>query len=470
MIIKILSSASKDFHGVEYNENKVDKGKGELLTMKNFPSFINEASGKQQIINYFKAVSQNSRIQKPQFHAVISTKHRQHSKEELQAVAEKFMEKTGYGAQPYLVVFHKDTDNNHVHIVSTRISKETGKKIDHNFERLKSQKALENSLKELYGVNRNEEIDRLMSYKFSNVHQLEMLLEQSGYQKAETEDGFEILKNGIKIQKINKAELKYEYKPDEARKRQIRAILNKYKDVYSNKVFRVEDHYNSSKASYESELQKKLRDKLGLDIVFHHKDGKTPFGYTLIDHKSRQVFKGSEIEKMRNLFEFTPDKIDKKLFELLQNHPLFDSEHKEALLQKYKQNENLKDFMLFENRKRMPYEAYREFRSHAVEYLRNSGKRGYKNEDISLVKINDKIFAIDEKTQGCANLQNLVGDREYEKFLDTPDSSEQLTEALYHVSADTLNLFLQLASAAQYSGDAPAAKEELKKKRKRRKI
>ena len=44
MIVKILSSASKDFHGVKYNDKKINSDKGELMDMKNFPSFINKFS------------------------------------------------------------------------------------------------------------------------------------------------------------------------------------------------------------------------------------------------------------------------------------------------------------------------------------------------------------------------------------------------------------------------------------------
>ena len=42
---------------------------------------------------------------------------------------------------------------------------------------------------------------------------------------------------------------------------------------------------------FESELQKKLRDVFGIDLVFHHKDEFQPFGYTVIDHKTGAVCK-----------------------------------------------------------------------------------------------------------------------------------------------------------------------------------
>ena len=45
---------------------------------------------------------------------MISTKFQEHSKEQLTAIAEDFMQEMGYKEQPYLIVFHKDTENNHV--------------------------------------------------------------------------------------------------------------------------------------------------------------------------------------------------------------------------------------------------------------------------------------------------------------------------------------------------------------------
>jgi hypothetical protein len=44
---------------VDYNDKKVDKGKGELMLMKNFPSLINKDSDKQQVRNYLKAISKS---------------------------------------------------------------------------------------------------------------------------------------------------------------------------------------------------------------------------------------------------------------------------------------------------------------------------------------------------------------------------------------------------------------------------
>lgn len=182
MIVKILNKSSKEFNAVSYNDKKIDNGKGELLSMKNFPTHINSSSGTQDVKNYLKALSNNNkRIQNPQFHCAISAQGRTYSKEQLSDIAEKFMDKMGYGEQPYIVVFHNDTANNHIHIVSSRVNKETGKRIDRDFEKYESQTALQETLKELYGTDVHKKLDKLLDYNCSNLDQLQKLLENSGY-------------------------------------------------------------------------------------------------------------------------------------------------------------------------------------------------------------------------------------------------------------------------------------------------
>ncbi|HEY9196282.1 MAG TPA: relaxase/mobilization nuclease domain-containing protein, partial [Mucilaginibacter sp.] len=157
MIVKILSSSAK-FSGVEYNTNKVNRNKGELMRVANFGALQSLSRLRpQDYINYLKMVAaQNRRIRNPQFHAVISAKGRTYSSKELTEIAATWLDKMGYGQQPYLIVYHKDTDNNHVHIVSVRVDKQ-GKKINSAYERLR---AIGN-LKEVLGI------DKALTYKFS---------------------------------------------------------------------------------------------------------------------------------------------------------------------------------------------------------------------------------------------------------------------------------------------------------------
>ena len=490
MIVKILGSASSNFHGVQYNDKKVEKGTGELMLMKNFPSFINENSSQEEVRNYLKSISKNEKVKKPQFHAVISTKFQQHSKEELAKVAEDFMQEMGYGNQPFIVVFHNDTENNHVHIVSTRVDKSTGKKLNDSYEKLKAQKSLIEIKERIYGKNNEDIINKLLSYNISSLKQLEILMEKNGFKLVNNkndENALDILKNGVREKTINGNQLNFSNPKNDNRAKQIKAILNKYKEVYSNKVFKVEDRRYlekmlpeekqkenwKPKIEFESELQKKLREVFGIDVVFHHKDELHPFGYTLIDHKTETIYKGSDILKMNDLFDFTSEVMDKKLFESLKDYNLLDKASKQVLMEylKHQNPENVpKEFMLFENKKRKNKEVFNSVKNDVRNYLKTQS-----NNSVKIIKSEEGIYyAVHTKLHYIGELQSLIGEKEYQKFLNPNQANETRT-----VNQTESNEAKELSKAVnemlfewtKHSGTSKdPAEEELKKRKKRKKL
>ncbi|WP_317207252.1 relaxase/mobilization nuclease domain-containing protein [Chryseobacterium turcicum] len=446
-----MKPSGSSFPGVNYNDKKVNKGTGELMLMKNFPSFINEASSQKEVRDYLKSISKNEKVKKPQFHAVISTKFQEHSKEELTKVAENFMDEMGYGNQPFILVFHKDTDNNHVHIVSSRVDKQSGKKINDSYERLKAQKALSSTMEKLYGLNISTDLDKLLNYRISSINQLETLLNRNGYKinrNTNVENFYNILKNGVVQRTLSGNQIVFDNQKNDKRAGQIKAILKKYKELYSNKVFKVEDNrrkesmlpqerkaegenHSKAKIEFESELQKKLKDVFGIDIVFHQKEGLKPFGYTLIDHKTDRVYKGSDILKMNELFEFTTETLDKKLFEVLKDYNIRNQESKKILLeflQKQYPGTEIKAFMLFENRGKKDLETYRKVQSEVKEFIRNyKNTNDEKNITITIGEDGNR-YAVHTRFHYIGELQSLIGEKEYQKFLNPLNVSETLTD------------------------------------------
>ena len=490
MIVKILGSASSNFHGVQYNDKKVEKGTGELMLMKNFPSFINENSSQEEVRNYLKSISKNEKVKKPQFHAVISTKFQQHNKEELAKVAEDFMQEMGYGNQPFIVVFHNDTENNHVHIVSTRVDKSTGKKLNDSYEKLKAQKSLIEIKERIYGKNNEDIINKLLSYNISSLKQLEILMEKNGFKLVNNkndENALDILKNGVREKTINGNQLNFSNPKNDNRAKQIKAILNKYKEVYSNKVFKVEDRRYlekmlpeekqkenwKPKIEFESELQKKLRDVFGIDVIFHHKDELHPFGYTLIDHKTETIYKGSDILKMNDLFDFTSEVMDKKLFESLKDYNLLDKASKQVLMEylKHQNPENVpKEFMLFENKKRKNKGVFNSVKNDVGNYLKTQS-----NNSVKIIKSEEGIYyAVHAKLHYVGELQSLIGEKEYQSFLN-PNQANEVRTVNQTVSNEAKELSKavneMLFEWTKHSGTSKdPAEEELKKRKKRKKL
>jgi|GEM_PF-154580 len=456
MIVKILGSSSKAFNAVQYLDNKMDIGKGEVTLLKNFPAHISHASSQQEVKDYFRAISGMGKTGKPQFHAVVSTEGRNHSKAELTAIADRFMKKMGYGEQPYLVVFHNDTDHNHVHVVSARVDRNTHKRIDDSFERLRAQTALRQVMKEMYGLDHGKKLDALLSYSYADISQFGQLLKANGYSFFEKEGNLHITHNGAEVRSIARDSLAFrnadqkagtengqktadsvqDMKAGEAtgtdgadkRKRQLKAILNKYKNEYSNKVFRVEDA-RTGKATYHSELQQALKAKFGIEIVFSHSGDKKPFGYTIIDNKTKNVFKGGEVEKMNAIFDLASGKIDKKLFEVLANCNRCEGAAAAALKKhlEHKFGTDIEDYMFTGMNSRITYDVYSKMKDMAIAHINGVGDAQEIAREIAIVKNQGQYFVFSESECKIVDLRHLVGERNYALFLQnqsTPNHSD----------------------------------------------
>ncbi len=96
---------------------------------------------------------------------------------QLRDIAQEYMERMGYGNQPYIVFKHKDIDRQHLHIVSLRVDAD-GRKLPHDFEARRSMQILR-SLEQKYdlhpAVKGEEQVDkpglRKVDYRAGNVKQ-----------------------------------------------------------------------------------------------------------------------------------------------------------------------------------------------------------------------------------------------------------------------------------------------------------
>lgn len=105
------------------------------------------------------------------------------------------MGKMGYGGIPILIYAHKDTDNNHVHVVTSRVGVD-GKKINHDFEHRRSHEILNKILNIEPAQEYQKDISRAMAYQFGSVALLELLMERRRYSVKEKDDGIHFYKNG----------------------------------------------------------------------------------------------------------------------------------------------------------------------------------------------------------------------------------------------------------------------------------
>lgn len=300
MVVKILGS-SATFAGVKYNTDKIESGSGDLVAASNFgPLQAMSELRPTDYINYLKMISAlNKRVSKPQFHAVISVKGKSESKAYLTGLAVEWLSKMGYSKNPFLIVFHNDTQNNHVHIVSTRIDK-TGKKISSAFEKIRAVKFINELTNKDLRQELSSDIRTAMAYRFSTLSQFILLLEVRGYKVLRQGTLLKIVKFGTVQGELSSLEVEknMQNKPiDSPRIKQLEAIFIKYKTVNSSSL----KADKTVSGGHVSELTMTFKSKFGIEIVFHSSESKPPYGYTIIDNSTRQVIKGSQVMRLSQL-------------------------------------------------------------------------------------------------------------------------------------------------------------------------
>ncbi|MGE0021044.1 MAG: relaxase/mobilization nuclease domain-containing protein [Draconibacterium sp.] len=140
MVIKIHQVAHTE-NALRYNEKKVREGVATFFDSRNTVSvnpFMYDEKHRLKILADIEKV--NPRIKNKCLHISFNPSATDILKlddKTIRADIEKLMEHLGYGNQPYFVYKHKDIERVHFHIVSTRIDRETGRKIKDNFEREK---------------------------------------------------------------------------------------------------------------------------------------------------------------------------------------------------------------------------------------------------------------------------------------------------------------------------------------------
>ncbi len=138
-----------------YNKEKVDKDDAEvLLWQKILDPF--DKYGRMDVdacMDSFRPyLEANRRTTNTVFHASLNPSPEDKLTDgQLRDIAQEYMERMGYGDQPYIVFKHKDIDREHLHVVSLRVD-EQGRKLPHDFEARRSMEILRD-LERKYGLH-----------------------------------------------------------------------------------------------------------------------------------------------------------------------------------------------------------------------------------------------------------------------------------------------------------------------------
>ena len=153
MVAKINRGASL-YGAVIYNQQKVNEATGRIIAGNRMitDSLYDPDRIVQQTMFAFESyLAANRNTEKPILHISLNpTLDDNLTDSQFVDLARAYMQKMGYGNQPYIVYLHEDIDRRHIHIVSTCVN-ENGEKIDDAYEWNRSMKACR-ELEQMFGL------------------------------------------------------------------------------------------------------------------------------------------------------------------------------------------------------------------------------------------------------------------------------------------------------------------------------
>ena len=172
----------KSIKGVlNYNEQKVRQGAAELLLASGFSCDVQDLGFSEKLKRFDQLIQRNEKSKTNTVHISLNFPPGENlDTETLQNIAVEYMDRIGFGQQPYLVYRHDDSSHPHIHIVTTSI-KRNGRPINlHNIGKLKSEPARK-ALEKEYGLIQAESRKKQEVFTLTPAS-----LQAAQYGKAET--------------------------------------------------------------------------------------------------------------------------------------------------------------------------------------------------------------------------------------------------------------------------------------------
>ena len=326
MVAKITIGSSL-FGAIKYNADKVNIGKGQLLdTNKVFNNGDGKVNVAQVLADFEKRMPRQMRTEKPVIHISLNPHPDDKLTDgELTQMAHEYMQRMGYGDQPYIIVKHEDIDRHHLHIVSVRVD-EQGKRINSDFTKRRSL-AILRDFEQRYGLhhgNKREEGKKtncippvdpsegdvkeqvgntvkavFHDYQFQTIGELRALLslynltveEVRGNVRGEDYNGLVysvIDANGNKVGNPFKSSLFGKSVGYEALQKKAAFSKKNIKDRNLTEPTKKALEYALKRTYDKDDFVRMLKEK-GIDCVFRYTDEGRIYGATFIDHRTHNT-------------------------------------------------------------------------------------------------------------------------------------------------------------------------------------
>ncbi|EOR96305.1 Putative conjugative transposon mobilization protein [Arcticibacter svalbardensis MN12-7] len=324
---------------LNYNEHKVGQGKAACIGASGYGREAQELNFYEKLSRFEGLMELNPKVKTNTLHISLNFDPSEKPDDELlQQIASAYMEKIGFGDQPFLVYRHRDAAHDHIHLVST-IIRSDGSRIDlHNIGRTRSETARKD-LEIEFGLIKAES-----KKQEENIRLKPLDLNKVSYGKAETKRAVTDIVaavtsgyNYTSLTELNAILRKFNVIADrgkaDSQMFEKKGLIYSLMDEKGNKIgvpikasiiygkptlASLEERFMQNKEirkPMKEELKERLSQildssliltrgdwmkecrKIDVEVLFHTNDKGFTYGVTYIDQKHKAAFKGSDIGK-----------------------------------------------------------------------------------------------------------------------------------------------------------------------------
>jgi hypothetical protein len=153
MVAKITTPSTIS-RALNYNEKKVQRGVANCLFAGNFLKDAGAMNFYEKLGRFKSLIELNTRAKTNSLHISLNFHPSEVlNRENMVQIATSYMEKIGFGSQPYLVYEHRDAGHPHLHIVTTSIRENGSRIVTQNIGKNESKKARKD-IEEAFGLMR----------------------------------------------------------------------------------------------------------------------------------------------------------------------------------------------------------------------------------------------------------------------------------------------------------------------------
>jgi hypothetical protein len=324
---------------LNYNENKVREGKAQCIAENVFGARVDQLTFIAKQKRFDDQMRLNRRSKTNVVHISLNfAVGEKLGNDKLTQIAASYMERIGFGDQPYLVYNHFDAAHPHIHILTTSIQS-NGKRIPlHNLGRVQSEKARE-GVEQLFKLTRatgrklsddvfvdtravdaaeygkletKAAISKIVravtrSYKFTSVPELNAVLKQFNVIADRGNEGTRMFeKKGLLYSMLDEKGNKVGVPIKASSIYGKPTLSNLEKQFRLNEALRmphrvriqraIQDVFNHGARTTVSDFVARLS-KENIVPVFRQNESGRVYGVTFIDNRTRVVFNGSDLGK-----------------------------------------------------------------------------------------------------------------------------------------------------------------------------